>query len=268
MLYGGTAASVKPLEDAFLQGLAAVGRKEGVNLLVDRRYGEGKVERLPALAEELVQGKPDVIFAPTRLATDAAQKATRTIPIVFSLVPDPVSAGIVASLARPGGNATGFTQIVTELTGKHLELLKEVTSPLTRMGALGSGDVTSVAAAMEKSQSSALRFRFGGCRRDHVQDGFELDWKLSEVSFVKEQSAMREGDRYYIATGVHYCSALMFEVLEKTMAKLDLSADLAALGSGKSGLTVNKDRQLTATSDKRLAYGVEPNEIVYDEKRK
>lgn len=132
---------------------------------------------------------------------------------------------------------------------------------------LGVGVANSVSAAIEASQSRALRFRFGGCRRDHVKDCFELDWKLSEVPFVKEKSAMREGYRYYIASAVHYCSELTFEVLDKNMVKVDLSADVAALGSAKAGLAVNKDRQLTTRSDKRLAYGVELNEIVYNEKR-
>lgn len=133
---------------------------------------------------------------------------------------------------------------------------------------LGAGVVSSVSAAIEASQSHTLRFRFGGCCRDHVKDVFELDWKLSEVTFVKEKSAMREGYRYYVASAVHYCSELTFEILDKNLAKIDMSANVAALGSANSGLAVNKDRQLTAKSDKRLAYGVELNEIVYDEKCK
>jgi hypothetical protein len=100
---------------------------------------------------------------------------------------------------------------------------------------LGAGIVNSVSAAMEGSQTRALRFRFGGCRRDHVKDGFELDWKLSEVPFVKEKSAMREGYRYYIASAVHYCGELTFEVLDKNLAKVDLSTDVAALGGAKAG---------------------------------
>jgi hypothetical protein len=133
---------------------------------------------------------------------------------------------------------------------------------------LGAGVVKTISVAMEKSQSQALRFRFGGCTREYVKDGFELDWKLSEVSFDRDNSAMKEGCRYYIATGVHYCNKLTFEVLDKNLAKVDLSADVAMLASAKTGLSVEEDRQITATSDKTLAYGVELNEIVYDQKRK
>ena len=156
ILLGGTAAIEKPSEDAFLQGLAAFGRKEGANLFVDRRYAEGRVELLPALAEKIVLGNPDVIFAPTRLASEAARKYTRTIPIVFCTFPDPVKAGMVASLARPGGNATGLTQMLIELTGKRLELLKEAVTRLKRVGALSSGDVTSVD-QLEELRRSAQR---------------------------------------------------------------------------------------------------------------
>jgi hypothetical protein len=133
---------------------------------------------------------------------------------------------------------------------------------------LGVGVVNAVSVGMEKSQSRALRFRFGGCRRDYVKDGFDLAWKLGEVPFVLDDSAMKEDCRYYIATGVHYCDKLTFEVLDKNMAKIDLSADVAVIAAGKAGLKVQKDWQITATSDKTLAYGVELNEIIYDAKRK
>jgi hypothetical protein len=133
---------------------------------------------------------------------------------------------------------------------------------------VGAGVVKAISVAMEKSQSRALRFRFGGCTRDYVKDGFELEWKLSEIPFVQDNSAMKEGCRYYIATGVHYCDKLTFEVLDKNAAKVDLSADVAMIASGKTGLKVERDRQITATSDKTLAYGVELNEIVYDKKHK
>ncbi len=133
---------------------------------------------------------------------------------------------------------------------------------------LGASMMNAVSVAMVKSQSRALRFRFVGCTRDYVKDGFELDWKLSEVPFIRENSSMKEGYRYYIATGVHYCNKLMFEVLDKNLAKVDISADLAVVASSKTGLTFENDGQITATSDKTLAYGIELNEIVYDEKRK
>jgi hypothetical protein len=133
---------------------------------------------------------------------------------------------------------------------------------------LGVSVMKAVSAGLERSHSNALRFRFGGCTRDYVKDGFELDWKLGEHPFVKDNSGMKEGYRYYIATGVHYCNQLTFEALDKNMTKVDLSADVALFGTGKTGLTINNDKQITAESSKILAYGVELNEIVYDEKHR
>ena len=133
---------------------------------------------------------------------------------------------------------------------------------------IGVGAVNTVSASFENSKSEALRFRFGGCTRDYVKDGFDLDWKLSEVAFDKEKSSMKEGERYYIATGVHFCNALTFELLDKNSNTVDVEADVVLLGRGKSGLSVGKDQQITAESDKTLAYGVELNELVYDEKRR
>ena len=143
LLMHGSAATDKESVDAFLQALAALGRTEGSGVAVERRYAEGNPERLSALAKELVKTGPDVILAPTRLAAEAAAKATQTIPIVFCLFPDPVGAGAVASLARPGRNLTGISHILIELTGKRLETLLAMMPKLTRVGALGSGDVTS-----------------------------------------------------------------------------------------------------------------------------
>ena len=133
---------------------------------------------------------------------------------------------------------------------------------------LGVGVANAVSAGLKKANSRALRFRFGGCTRDFVKDGFDLEWKLSNVPFDKQNSAMKDGYRYYIATGVHSCKQLTFEALDKNMTKIDLSADVANLGGANAGLTVNTEGQITAASDKVLVYGVELNEIVHDEKRK
>jgi putative tryptophan/tyrosine transport system substrate-binding protein len=107
------------------QGLTALGYVEGKNLAIEYRYAEGKLDRLPALAAELVDLKVDVIVALNPPSAHAAKNATKTIPIVMRSTDDPVTTGLVASLARPGGNITGLTSISTELIGKRLEILKE-----------------------------------------------------------------------------------------------------------------------------------------------
>jgi len=124
------------LPDAFRQGLRDLGYVEGRNVLIEYRDAEGKLDRLPALAAELVALKVDVIVAPNTPAALAAQQATRTLPIVFIGVGEPVRSGLVTTLARPGGNVTGLSVISPELVGKWLELLKQAVPGVSRVAAL------------------------------------------------------------------------------------------------------------------------------------
>ena len=123
---------------AFLQGLHELGYIEGKNIAIEYRYAEGKPNRYPELASELVRLKVDVIFTSSDPAVQAAKKASKTIPIVFAAVSDPVAAGLVDSLARPGGNATGLSTLSPELGGKRLELFKETFPKATRVAFLRS----------------------------------------------------------------------------------------------------------------------------------
>jgi len=130
--------------EAFRQGLREFGYTEGQNIIVDYRWADGKTERLAELAAELVGMKPDVIVTASTLAAQAVKKTTTTIPVVMSGVGDAVSVGLVASLARPAGNLTGTTLITPDLTGKQLELLKEIVPRITRVAVLGiTGNPTS-----------------------------------------------------------------------------------------------------------------------------
>ena len=116
--------------------LRALGYVEGKNIAFDYRYADNRLDRLPALADELVRLKVDVLVTPGTPAAIAAKNATRTIPIVFFRVSDPVPLGLVDSLSRPGGNVTGFTEISEVLAGKRLELLKETILKLSRVAVL------------------------------------------------------------------------------------------------------------------------------------
>jgi putative ABC transport system substrate-binding protein len=121
---------------AFRQGLRDLGYIEGQNFVVEYRYAEGKSDRLPALAVDLLRLKVDVIVAPGTGPVSAARRATRTIPIVMVNAADPVGNGFVASLARPGGNITGLSTLAPDLSGKRLELLKEAVPTTSRMAVL------------------------------------------------------------------------------------------------------------------------------------
>ena len=138
-----------------MRELRALGYVEGKNIAFEYRYAEGKLDRLPALADELVRLKVDVLLTPSTPAAVAAKNATKTIPIVFYSGSDPVAAGLVDSLARPGGNITGFTTISAVLAGKRLELLKETVPKLSRVAALWNPQDPSSAQTWKESQLPA-----------------------------------------------------------------------------------------------------------------
>jgi putative ABC transport system substrate-binding protein len=126
----------EPFVDAFRQGLRELGYIEGQNIVIEYRFADGKFDRLPELTAELLQLKVDVIVTAGGNATQVAQKATSTIPIVGAASPDPVRTGLVASLARPGGNVTDLSVQSPELSGKRLELLKEAVPDASRVAVL------------------------------------------------------------------------------------------------------------------------------------
>jgi putative ABC transport system substrate-binding protein len=135
---GSPLPDLAPLLDAFRQGLRDLGYVEGQNLVIEQRYAEGREERLPDLAAELVWLQVDVIVTGGTAAIRAAQHATRTIPIVMAASFDPVGEGFVASLAHPRGNITGLSFLGAELPGKRLEILKETVPQSTRIAVLAN----------------------------------------------------------------------------------------------------------------------------------
>jgi ABC-type uncharacterized transport system substrate-binding protein len=131
-------AIASPFAEAFRQGLRELGYVEGKNIVIEYRHAEGKYDRLPSLAAELVRLNVDIIVTASTQAAQAGQQATRSIPIVMTVVSDPVESGLVGSLARPGGNVTGLSLMHPELSGKRLELLKEVVPKLSRVAVLSN----------------------------------------------------------------------------------------------------------------------------------
>jgi putative ABC transport system substrate-binding protein len=134
--YISTYAGPEPRFEAFERGLRELGYVEGKNFLVERRFANGKTELLRSFAEELVGLKVDIIFTSTTPVIQAVKRATSIIPIVMILAADPVDAGLVSSLARPGGNVTRLTSISADLYSKRLDLLKEVIPQLSRVAVL------------------------------------------------------------------------------------------------------------------------------------
>jgi putative tryptophan/tyrosine transport system substrate-binding protein len=140
--------------DALRQGLRNLGYIEGKNLVIEYRYFEGKVDRIPSLVAELLQLKLDVLVSVNTLTIRAFKQATKTLPIVIVINDDPVTTGIVNSLARPGGNVTGLTRLTRELSGKRLELLKEAVPKLSRVGVLDDAS-TDIQASFQDFDTAA-----------------------------------------------------------------------------------------------------------------
>ena len=151
-------SAVAPRTEAFRLGLKELGYVEGKNIVIEYRSPEGKFDRLPALAAELVRLKVDVIVTAGSGATRPAKAATVNIPIVMAQDDDPVANGFVASLARPGGNITGLSTLSPEISGKQLELLKEIVPKLSRVAVFGSSIAPGNAQALKEIELAAGAF--------------------------------------------------------------------------------------------------------------
>ena len=145
--------------EAFRQGLRELGYIEGKNVVIEWRYAEGKLDRLPALAVELVRLKVEIIVSASPPVTHAVKNATATVPVIMAHDPDPVGNGFVASLARPGGNITGLASFAPELSGKRLEVLKEITPRLARLTVLGYSAEPGYAQVLKEIELAAGAFK-------------------------------------------------------------------------------------------------------------
>ena len=158
ILFASTPSANSERLEAFRQGLRERGYVEGKDILIEQRYAEGNFDRLPALAVEIVHLNVDVIVSASSAATRSFKEATNTIPIVMTSDPDPVDNRFVASLTRPGGNITGLSILAPELSGKRLELLKEIVPKLPRVAVLGTLKATTAQVLRElELAASALK---------------------------------------------------------------------------------------------------------------
>jgi putative ABC transport system substrate-binding protein len=180
LLFTGESSPPSPNVEAFRQGLRDLGYVEGKNIVLEYRYAEGKVERLPQLAEELVRLPIDVIVTATSPAIHAAKRATDTVPIVFAVSGNPMATGYVASLARPGGNVTGLSAMDYELSGKRLELLTEALRKVSRVAVLWNPGNGAMVLKMKEVQSAARALRFE-LKSLEVRDPQDFDRALAAL---------------------------------------------------------------------------------------
>jgi len=184
---------LKSLAQALLQGLRELGYIEGKNITVESR--SGGPERLRELAAELVRLKVDVIVTGGTLGASAAQAATKTIPIVVAAAADLVGAGLVTSLARPGGNLTGTSSLTTELSGKRIELLKELIPGLSRTAVLWNGANPGAVRSWEETQTAAQRLavqlRSLEVRKpDELEQAFKRAKRANEPALIVIQDSL------------------------------------------------------------------------------
>ena len=186
------------LVDAFRKKLRELGHVEGENIAIEYRWAEGRDERLPSLAAELVRLNPDVIVTTGTPGTIAARQATSTIPIVFASSGNPVGAGLAASTARPGGNVTGFT-IMAELEGKRLEILKEAIPRLSRIAVLWNPDNSVVREFYQQTRVAATRIGVTLQIVAEIRRIDDLKSAFSTVSSARPDAIMVLADRELLA---------------------------------------------------------------------
>jgi putative tryptophan/tyrosine transport system substrate-binding protein len=179
---GSSSSGPTPLRDAFRQGLRDLGWVEGQNIAIESRYAEGKPDRLPDLAAELVRLKVDVILVVNPLAAQAAKHATRELPIVIVGVGDAVGLGLIASLARPGGNITGLSEQYSDLGLKWLELLKEVVPQVSRVGALTMSTLWPVQSEPWKALQQAAKTMSVTLQRVEVREPSEFEGAFARMT--------------------------------------------------------------------------------------
>ena len=166
--------------EGFRIGLRELGYVEGKNIIIEWRYAEGKFDRLPALVDELLRMKVDVIVTTSSISARAARKATKTVPIVMT-TGSPVEQGLAESLAKPGGNVTSLTVMAVELTGKRLEILKETFPKMTRVAALWAPGQTEAIKGFQETQEAARGFSLR-LQSVELQNAEELEKVFAEIS--------------------------------------------------------------------------------------
>jgi putative tryptophan/tyrosine transport system substrate-binding protein len=191
-LFSVTSAAAAPNLEAFRQGLLELGHAEGKTFVLMPLYGEARTERLPELARELVRLKVDVIMVSTDLAAATVKRETQTIPIVMAFSTDPVGTGFVASLARPGGNVTGLTNISPELSGKRLELLREAVPKVSRVAFLWNPDIRGALFDYKETEGAARSLRLP-LQSVEVARAEDLDRAFTAIREQRAQALIVQG---------------------------------------------------------------------------
>jgi len=248
--------------EAFRQSLRDLGYVEGQSIVIEARWADGKYDRYPALAADLVRLKMDVIVTVSGAATLATQKVTRTIPIVMSLVIDPLGSGLVRSLARPGGNVTGVSIMAPDLVGKQLELLKQVVPKASRVALLWNPDNPGGATELREAKAAA---RVLGLRLQplEVRNSQEIDTAFAVLTRDRADALLMFADS-------------IFGIQRRQIAELALKGRLPSISSvppdegGLMAYTANflELERRVAIYVARILKGAKPGELPVEQPTK
>jgi putative tryptophan/tyrosine transport system substrate-binding protein len=264
ILTTGTATAEQQRFDNFTRGLNELGYFEGRNIQIERRYAAGKFEVLPALAADLTQQKVDVIVCMSTLAAEAVKQATGTIPIVFATVADPVAVGFAESLARPGGNITGISNVSTALIGKQLQILQE-TFPRTARVAIFTAPRAPHAAAQFSELEAAARTL-------HMETMAVQIHRREDVEPVLARLREWRADAMYVMQGAE--NSAVREILVELATKIRLPAiypyrnyaEAGGLISYGSNFDANYHR--AATYVDKILKGAKPGDLPIEQPSK
>jgi putative ABC transport system substrate-binding protein len=217
-------AASHPTVEGLKAGLKELGFEDGRGVTFDIRFTEGKLDAMPAAAEALVKGGVDLIFASQEAATQAAKNATKSVPIVFTLVGDPVGAGIVSKLAQPGGNVTGVSSLQTELVAKRLQVLKTLAPAVRRVWLIYYGVDLSATAMIDRALHAAQHMKLDIIPRGVVE--------VSELRRVLRE--VRGGDAVLVPEGSN--PELVIAIIQQSLASRFPAVFGTALWVGYGGL--------------------------------
>jgi len=265
-LYFGSRQSVQETGrlTAFLQGMRGLGYVEGRNLAVDAGFADGEAERLAELAAEMVRARVDVIVASGTPANLAAKKATGVIPIVMTLSVDPVADGVAQSLARPGGNVTGFTTLSEQLSQKHLELLSAALPKVSRLGALinpsNVGNFTQLKLLQAAAQTAGIALIRGEARAPD-----EIERALAGIARERPDAVVIMGDALFVQQRRQIAGL----VTKHRLPAIALSSEHAEAGSLMSyGPDLRDNFRRAASYVDRIFRGAKPGELPIEQPAK
>ena len=250
--------------EAFRQGLRELGYVEGKNLVIEWRYAEGKPDRLPALAAELVRLKVAVILTTGAGATRIAKDATSSIPIVMGQDPDPVGSRFVATLARPGGNITGLSSLRTDLSGKRLELLKEILPKVSRVAVLGTSTNPPNVHFLKETEVAAQEFRMQLQYLD-ILSSKEIESAFRSASNGRADAILLLGGPIFNSQRTHIVD---LTAKSRLPAIYDVPEYVEAGGLMSYGTNINDLFRRAATYVDKILKGAKPADIPVEQPKK